>query len=127
MSADPPPETIPYTMQLPDGRSVYIEVPAHMASKDRDGSVLFTPEGVEFLDQVRAVAGRSTVAPSPGYIASARRALGLTQAQLAKRLGRSTITVKRWETGTLRPGRDAVQKLQRLLDKAAERGVVLPG
>jgi hypothetical protein len=49
---------IPYTMRLPDGRTVYVEVPARMAVRDRTGKLAFTPEGVRFLDNVRALGCR---------------------------------------------------------------------
>jgi DNA-binding transcriptional regulator YiaG len=37
---------------------------------------------------------------TPEGLAEARRAAGLSQAQLAALLGRSSITVSRWERGT---------------------------
>jgi len=117
--------TVPYAMPLPDGRTVYIEVPEHMTGRDRDGGLTFKPEGMRLLDKVRAIAARDTTAPSPGYIQAARQALGLTQKQLAAKLGRSEITVKRWEGGTLKPGAESVAGLRRLLDAAAKRGVVM--
>ena len=45
---------IPYTMKLPDGRTVFVEVPGRMAVRDRSGELAFMPEGVRFLDRVRA-------------------------------------------------------------------------
>lgn len=41
------------------------------------------------------------------YIAEHRSAKGLTQQQLADRLGTSDVTVSRWETQTRRPDMDA--------------------
>jgi transcriptional regulator with XRE-family HTH domain len=40
----------------------------------------------------------------------ARRRAGLTQQQLARRLGVPQVTVARWESGTTEPKFDAVQK-----------------
>jgi ribosome-binding protein aMBF1 (putative translation factor) len=117
--------TVPYTMALPDGRNVYVELPEEMTGQDRDGSLTFKPAGVRRLDEIRAVATRDFAPPSPGFVQSARSALGLTQKQLAQKLGRSEITVKRWEGGTLRPGDEAMKGLRRLLSRAAKRGVVL--
>lgn len=59
------PPGIPYTMRLPDGRTVFVEVPARMATRDRNGELAFTPEGVRLLDRVRALAWRPGAAPSP--------------------------------------------------------------
>ncbi len=48
-----------------------------------------------------------------------RGRLGLTQDQFAERLGVSTITVHRWETGQSRPRRLALEKLAQLRQEAA--------
>ena len=56
---------IPYTMRLADGRTVFIEMPARTAVRDRGGELAFTPEGVRFLDRIRALASHLEVAPSP--------------------------------------------------------------
>lgn len=121
------PETSsPYIMRLPGGRVLYVELPSHMTRRDRDGSLLVNPEGVKYVDRLRALAMRSDVAPSPAFIATVRQALGLTQAAFAQRLGKSTITIKRWEAGTLRPGTASVRQLRKVLDEATRRGVVLP-
>lgn len=118
-------EWVPYVMPLPDGRSVFVRVPAHMTGRDRDGSLTFKPEGVRYLDRVQVMAMDTPPEPTPGYIRTVREALRLTQAEFAKRLGRSTITVKKWEAGDARPGKEAVARLRRLVDRASRRGVVL--
>ena len=48
-----------------------------------------------------------------------RSRLGLTQEQFAERLGVSTITVHRWESGQSRPRRLALEKLAQLGEEAA--------
>ena len=48
-----------------------------------------------------------------------RGRLGLTQEQFADRLGVSTITVHRWESGQSRPRRLAVEKLAQIQQEAA--------
>lgn len=118
---------IPYTMKLAGGRTVFVEVPARMARTDRGGEVAFTPEGVRLLDQVRALAAGFGDAPSPALLATVRQAAGMTQEQLGRELGRDKLTVSRWECGTMRPGRESVQRLKRLFHKLKRRGVVLPG
>lgn len=47
-------ERITYTMKLPDGRAVRVKVPSEYVERDRSGELAFTPEGVRFLDRVRA-------------------------------------------------------------------------
>ena len=118
---------VPYTMKLADGRLLYVEVPGRYTATDRSGRVAFTPEGVRFLDRIRALRMEASRAPSPGYITSLREALGLTQQELAVRLGVNKLTVSRWERGTLRPGRASLEALRRLRQEAVSQGVVLPG
>jgi DNA-binding XRE family transcriptional regulator len=118
---------IPYTMKLPDGRTVFVEVPARMASRDRGGDVAFTPRGVLFLDRVRALASEAGAAPSPAYLAALREGLGLTQAQLGRLIGRDKLTISRWECGTLHPNAEALEKVYALARKMKHTGVVLTG
>lgn len=118
---------IPYTMKLADGRSVFVEVPARMATRDRGGELAFTAEGVQFLDRVRALAVAAQPAPSPAYLAALREAMGLTQGQLGRLIGRNKLTVSRWECGALRPGPEALKKLYALARRKKEVGVVLAG
>lgn len=118
---------VPYTMKLPDGRTVYVEVPGRMAERDRGGELAFTPEGVRFLDRVRALATDPDTRPSPAYITALREAAGMTQEELGKRLGRHKLTVARWEWGTLRPDREAFARLKKLVRELKASGVVLPG
>lgn len=44
-------------------------------------------------------------------MANARLAKGLTQKQLAEKLGCSTRTIYRWETGLIRPSAQAMEKI----------------
>ncbi len=46
-----------------------------------------------------------------GYIAKKRRALNLTQEQLAKKLGVSNKTISKWENGKCMPDYGIIQKL----------------
>ena len=54
-------------------------------------------------------------------IKALRKALGLTQAQLAKRLGIASYTVSRWERGEHRPTQAMRVALDRL-EKRANNG-----
>jgi len=121
------PATVPYTMTLPDGRTVYVAIPASMTRRGADGSLQIRPAGVRLLDQVRALAMRTPRTPSPAHIRTVREALGLTPAGFAQKLGYSTVTVKRWEAGSIKPGPEAATRIQQLIDDAAEHGVLLAG
>ncbi len=118
---------LPYTMKLPDGRTVFVEVPGRWVSKDRSGEIAFLPGGVHFLDRVRALALTLHSTPSPGFISSLREAVGLTQAELGERIGVDKLTVSRWERGALRPSDESLAKLEKLRADAVRRGVVIPG
>ncbi len=118
---------VPYTMRMADGRTVYVEVPGRFSAKTRAGEVALTPEGVRFLDRIRALMMDVPGAPSPGYIAALREALGLSQQEFAERIGVNKLTVSRWERGALRPGAASLDALRKLRRQAVRRGVSLPG
>lgn len=117
----------PYTMRLPDGRTVCVEVPGRWVTAERDGTPAFLPDGVAFLDRVRAlflsVLDRP---PSPGYITRLREGLGLTQRTFGERIGVDKMTVSRWERGTMRPSEEALRVIEKLRKDAVRRGVALP-
>jgi len=117
--------TVPYTMSLGDGRTLFVAVPAAMVIHDRSGEMCFTPDGIDLLDRIRALAIATPAAPTPGYLQAVRKAMGLTQAELACKLRLSTIAIKRWETGTLRPGAASLRKLRNLVDQTTRRGLTL--
>lgn len=117
---------LPYTMKLPDGRMLYVEVPGRWITTDRDGSPAFLPGGVHFLDRVRALALTLDRPPSPGFITSLREALGLTQKEFGEQLGVDKMTVSRWERGTLRPSEASLAAVDELRRKAVRRGVTIP-
>ncbi|MBL7134765.1 MAG: helix-turn-helix domain-containing protein [Phycisphaerae bacterium] len=116
---------VAYTMALGDGRTVYVEVPGRMVVRDRAGQLAFTPEGVRFLDRIRALASRLSGPPSPAFLTSLREAAGLSQEQLGKRIGRDKLTVSRWECGRLKPGRKSLQSLNRVFARLKKSGVVV--
>jgi len=118
----------PYTMRLPDGRTLFVEVPGRWVSADRDGTAAFLPAGVRFLDRVRVLAlSVLDQSPSPGYITTLREALGYTQKQLAEKLGIDKMTVSRWERGALRPSGESLKALEKLRRKSVREGVVILG
>jgi DNA-binding transcriptional regulator YiaG len=114
-------------MKLPDGRTVFVEVPARMVTRDRGEEPAFTLEGVRFLDRLRALSFQPGPTPSPAFLSVLRESLGLTQSQLGRLIGRNKLTISRWECGTLRPSPEALEKLYALARKRKEAGVVLAG
>ncbi|MBL9000237.1 MAG: helix-turn-helix domain-containing protein [Phycisphaerae bacterium] len=116
-------DDVPYTAKLPDGRTLFVLVPAKWCEPDAGGGVLFTPEAARFIDRVQAMATRTPSVPTPGYIRALREALGLTQTELAERIGVDKMTVARWEWGKLRPRRKAAAALDHLRRAAGRRGV----
>jgi hypothetical protein len=117
---------LPYTMKLPDGRTLYVEVPGRWVTIDRDGSSAFLPGGVAFLDRLRALAIKLDRPPGPGFITALREALGLTQKEFGKQLGVDKMTVSRWERGTLRPSDESLAVIEELRRRAVRRGVTIP-
>ncbi len=117
----------PYTMRLPDGRTLCVEIPGRWVTADRDGTPGFLPEGVRFLDRIRAVfMSALDRPPSPAYITSLREGLGMTQERFGERVGVDKMTVSRWERGTVRPSPTAVQALEKVRKNALHRGVTIP-
>lgn len=123
LSSDAP---LPYTIRLPDGGTIFVEMPAKMVRRDRDGSIGFTLEGVRLLDRIRALAMRMGDHPTPGHIAALRQALGLTQKQLGEKVGVAKLTVSRWERGQIKPGSRSVAALMKLRAQGGRKGVLLP-
>jgi DNA-binding transcriptional regulator YiaG len=114
-------------MKLPDGRTVFVEVPGRLVTKDRSGEAAFLPQAVYLLDQVRALAMSALErSPTPGYIVSLRAALGMTQAEFGERIGVDKLTVSRWERGEVRPKSKSVAAIERLRRQATRRGVPIP-
>lgn len=116
---------VPYTMRLTNGRTVYIDVPAEMTISDLGGEIAFTPAGMRLLDRVRALVMDTPANPSPAYFATVREALGWSQAQLARRIGKSQRAIARWERGLAHPDERTVKKLSALVRRAAAGGVIL--
>lgn len=118
---------VPYTMSLPGGQTLFVRIPGKYVVYDRSGEMAFTPEGMRFLDHIRAVAIETPDTPSPAYIKTVREAMKLTQAEMARKLDYSLISIKKWEAGDAKPGKNAVDRLRKLVDTVAKRGLVLAG
>lgn len=118
-------EDFPFTLRLPDGRTLFVLVPAELCDRDVSGEVVFLPDALRLIDRLQSLAMRTPDRPSPAYIRTLREALGLTQAALAARIGVNKMTVARWEWGKSRPAPEAVRALDALRRSISRRGVVL--
>lgn len=118
-------DDVPFTAKLPDGRTLFVLIPAEWCERDVSGELLFKPEAVRLIDRVQALAMKAPKAPTPGYIRTLREALGLTQKQFAERLKVDSMTVSRWERGTVKPSPAAAKALDRLRREAGRRGVTI--
>lgn len=118
----------PYTMRLPDGRTLCVEIPGRWMSADRDGTPAFLPQAVAFLDGIRALfMSALDRPPSPGFITALREGLGLTQQELGERLGVDKMSVSRWERGAIRPSAESLAALEAVRREAVRKGVVIGG
>jgi len=52
-----------------------------------------------------------------------RHKLGLSQEGLARKLGVSVLTVRRWEKGSFRPSPLAMARIEKLAQKISSRGI----
>lgn len=120
-----PTDDIPFTARLPDGRTLFALVPAKWCEVDTTGEVLFKPDAIRFLGRLQALAMQTPAAPTPGYIRTLRGALGLTQVELGEKIGVDSMTVSRWERGTVKPSEAAAKALDKLRRDAGRRGVVI--
>ncbi|HAI13014.1 MAG TPA: hypothetical protein DCM28_15010 [Phycisphaerales bacterium] len=118
---------VPYTMLLPDGRTVFVRIPGQYVTYDRSGEMAIKPNGVKFLENIKALAMQTPESPSPSYIRQVRIALKMTQVEFAEKLGYSVISVKKWEAGDVKLGKNAVDRLSKLVDRFTKRGLVMAG
>lgn len=120
-----PVDDVPFTAKLPDGRTLFVLLPAKWCDVDHDGEVMLNADATRLIDRVQTMAMRMPQTPTPGRIRTLREALGLTQKAMAQRLGVDSMTVARWEWGKVKPSPDAVKGLDKLRREAGRRGVTL--
>jgi DNA-binding XRE family transcriptional regulator len=120
-------QDLPYAMKLADGRTLAVEVPGRWVVTDRGGEICFTPEGVRFLDRLRALFMPLDRAPTPGFLRTLREALGMSRAEFAARLGVDQTTVTRWERGDVQPPLKVVRAIRSLRNQSVRHGVALAG
>ena len=114
-------------MKFSDGRTVAVEVPARMVVRDRGGEAAFTPDGVRFLDHLRALFMPLDRPPSPAFVRRLREALGMSQQAFGAEVGVDKLTVAQWEWGKLKPGKESIRAIRKIRAKAVRRGVPLGG
>jgi DNA-binding transcriptional regulator YiaG len=124
---EPKASDFPYTMRFADGRTLAVAVPGRMVHRDRSGEIAFSPDGVRFLDHLRALFMPLDRAPSPAFVRRLREALGMTQQEFAREIGLDKLTVARWEWGKLKPGKQSIRAIQRVRTNAVRHGVSLAG
>jgi len=117
---------LPYVTSVGEGRMLAILLPATWIKAGRSGEPLLLPPAIRGLDRVRALFVRQE-GLTPGFIASLREGMGLTQQEFGKDLGVSKMTVSRWECGQMRPSASARTAIYRLQAKARKSGVVVDG
>ena len=118
-------EDHPFTALMPDGRTLFVLVPARWCERDISGEVCFKPHAVRLIDRIQVMAMKMPANPSPGFILTLRDALGLTQSKLAKLVGVDAMTVSRWERGAVRPSPAAVRKIEKLRRDAGRKGLLI--
>ncbi|HWE02920.1 MAG TPA: helix-turn-helix domain-containing protein [Tepidisphaeraceae bacterium] len=124
-SAEDHEESLSNTMKFSDGRTVAVEVPGRMVVRDRAGETAFTPDGVRFLDHLRALFMPLDRAPSPAFIRRLREALGMSQHAFGVKVGVNKPTVARREWGKLTPSKKSIRAIQSIRAAAVRRGVSL--
>lgn len=115
---------VPYVMALPGGRQVAVELPAGSVRWE-GGEMLLLPRAVRRLDEIRALYLSGSTGMTGTHLALLRRGLGMTQKEMGEQLGVGSMTVSRWERGTLRPSAGNVRAIERLRRRSLKRGVLL--
>ena len=104
------------------GRFTVIDT-AHATEKLSDGSPALTADELGRLERRAALTVLSEVDDiGGGELKFARKALGLTQAELARQLGVTMETVCRWETGKEDFKRQTQLAVLRLLEQVERHG-----
>jgi putative zinc finger/helix-turn-helix YgiT family protein len=116
---------IPYTAEVAhDGRSYTIAIPElHVPRCRACGELVF---GSSADDQIMDALRAHVRLLKPQQIRNSRKALGLSQQEMAERLGVAEATISRWETGGLIQSR-AMDNLLRAYFALPELRAVLLG
>jgi putative zinc finger/helix-turn-helix YgiT family protein len=119
------PQTVPYTIDVKhDGLIHTIHLPGLTVPKCRScGHLLFDDQADE---QISAALRQHLRLLSPEQIRGNRKALALSQRELAERLGIAEETISRWETGALIQSR-AMDNLLRIYFANADVRAALVG
>ena len=117
---------LPYVVSFGEGGLLAINLKAAWLKPDRSGQPLLLPPAVRALDRLRAVF-TAQERLTPGFIASLREAMGLTQSEFGEKVGVSKITVSRWECGRMRAAPAMARAILKLQAEARQDGVKIDG
>lgn len=98
------------------------EIPAPLSNEDDIDAYAVIPidqQGSWQLGYYAGLAGKP-LSPDTFDVAAARKAKGLTQAQLAKMVGVEQSMVSHWETGRLAPSKEKLKKLREIFSGEKE-------
>jgi putative zinc finger/helix-turn-helix YgiT family protein len=118
-------ETVPYTVEIThDGQIYKLEIPELQIPRCRSCQELIFSHAVD--EQIRRVLRAHLRLITPEQIREGRKALHLTQEELAERLGVAKETISHWETGGLIQSR-AIDNLLRVYYAFPEVRTALQG
>ena len=92
-----------------------ITPPGDDADKATEPYLPLSLQGSWQLGYYRAMSGEPPLRAKQHGIEDMRRAAGMTQAQLADKIGCSQEHISRWETGTVTPGADTLKRIAEAL------------
>lgn len=120
------PQTIPYTIDVKhDGLMHNIHLPALTVPKCRSCGHLLFDDGAD--EQISSALRQHLRLLSPEQIRTNRKALALSQRELAERLGIAEETISRWETGALIQSRAMDNLLRIYFDNSDVRAGLVGG
>jgi DNA-binding transcriptional regulator YiaG len=108
------PTDVRWPLTLRDGRTTVCTFPRKWLARGRCDSVLLLPPANAAIDRAQALAAPAPAAPSPSYLATLRRGLGLTADGFARSLNLEPFMIFEWELGRRAPSADDVSNLERI-------------
>lgn len=118
------PATVPYTAEIKhDGLAHSIYIPALETAKCRSCGELLITSNAD--DQINAALRARLRLLTPLQIRQRRKTLGLSQGELAERIGAAEGTISRWETGALIQSRTSDNLLRVYFASSAVRTMLI--
>jgi DNA-binding transcriptional regulator YiaG len=126
-AAEPKPvKSVPHVIKLPEGGQAYVQLSERLIASGKGDRMVLNKDGQKLAGHVRALALKVPDDPTGEEIRAYRHALALTQGEFAAKLNYSTISVKKWEAGEVQPSPRGVNRIRKLMDRAVQRGTILP-